>query len=54
LYDSLASAPSRIGVINQRCHMFTFLAAIRNELDPFPNVSVQTTESRVYNKNEYE
>jgi len=27
--------------------MFTFLAAIREELDPFANVSIQTTEGSV-------
>jgi len=41
-------------MINQASHVFTSLAAIRDELDPFPNVSVQTTERSVYNKNEYE
>ena len=51
LYDALALVPGRIGVINQPSHMFTFLAAIHDQLDPFANVSIQTTESSVYNKN---
>ncbi|MFZ0011399.1 MAG: hypothetical protein WAL97_05785 [Halobacteriota archaeon] len=30
--------------------MFTLLAAIREELDPFANVSIQTTEGSVYTR----
>jgi hypothetical protein len=36
LHDWLASVPGRIGVINQPFYTLTFLAAIREELDPFP------------------
>jgi hypothetical protein len=47
LRGSLTSVPGRIGVINQPFYMLTFLAAIREELDPFANVSIQTTEGSV-------
>ncbi|MGB7902173.1 MAG: hypothetical protein WCG09_07020 [Halobacteriota archaeon] len=45
--------PSPIGVINQPPYMVIFLAAIRDKLDLFANVSIQTTERSVYNKNEH-
>jgi hypothetical protein len=31
--------------------MCIFLAVIRDKLDPFANVSIQTSEGSVYNKN---
>jgi hypothetical protein len=52
--DALASVPGRIGVINQPPHMVTFRVALRDEFDPLANVSIQATESRVYNKTGYE
>jgi hypothetical protein len=45
--DALASVPGRIGVINQPPHIVTFRVALRDEFDPFANVSIQTTESSV-------
>jgi hypothetical protein len=34
--------------------MVTFRVALRDEFGPFANVSIQATESRVYNKTGYE
>jgi hypothetical protein len=49
--DALASVPGLIAVINQPPHMVTFRVALRDEFDPFANVSIQTTERSVYSKN---